>query len=368
MNLSDIIIHTKSILPLFTDLLSIKSPITTITKSNDVVTVTCPSHGLSVSDEVIVSNVKTDITISSITSSNGIATAICSSPHDLSYGYVKTISISSDEPAYNGDFLLLSVPSDTKFMFRVGSSAGDSTGVLHTFHNIGFNGVQSVTEVVDANTFKYELENDFLQSGSGDSMHIVKSLNIAGSSSIERAEEFYTVMTPNQYYMFICLETANASNSRFINGDSSNELFSSQDFYVKMVNTLSAYLFIPTKNDMTGSDAVDKALEFLPNLYKVLAGYNPPSLFSNSTSSLMMPLSHGIGVSNDAYMIYRYEFEITESVRGAQDIRNVANTDKFMYNLGDSYDQIRTVSFNKFSLSSLNNNDIVTKNDQFNID
>ena len=166
MKLENIIRHTMSVLPLFNDQFTTNTPIISITTSGNDVTVNATNHGLEVGNQVLIANVKTDVVIDNITASNGIAIASCAVDHDLTLGYTKYVEITSPEAAYSGSFAILDVPSRTTFSFKVEGDPADNTGVLHTFENIGFNGVQDVTEVIDADNYKYNLQNDRLTTGS----------------------------------------------------------------------------------------------------------------------------------------------------------------------------------------------------------
>jgi len=372
MNLIDITLHIKSILPLFTDILSVKKPITTISKTpdTDIVTVNCMNHQLQENDQVLISGVKSEIVITDLTSENGVVVATCERSHELWLGPVRTVKIQSAEQLYTGVFEVASIVSDTKFTFNISLNEGDddplpNTGTLLTYHTLGFNGVQKVKSALDDDNFTYENYNENLTTGAGDNMLAVPYVNIAMASSVERAEDFYSKRDLDDKYLFICHETSTASNSRFTQTDSSNEVFSSAAFHLKMINTFSCYLFTPSKNSHLGAKNVNLNLDFLPKLYKVLAGYKPKSSFSNSESSLIMPLSHGVTSFNTAYMIYRFEFELTETLRSDADKLYKGDVDEFLYNTGDSYSNINTVQFKKFTFTKMVEESISKSNSGF---
>ena len=128
MLLEDIINHTKSILPLFTDEFTSNVSISSITKAASVVTVnTSSNHGLSVGDKALVAGVKTNIsmttittdipTISSVTSSKTIATVTTATNHYLKIGDKVQMS-GADQTEYNLLGSVLAV-TDLTFSYRV---------------------------------------------------------------------------------------------------------------------------------------------------------------------------------------------------------------------------------------------------------
>tara|TARA_B100000497_G_C7687141_1_gene416694 strand:- start:397 stop:1503 length:1107 start_codon:yes stop_codon:yes gene_type:complete len=355
MNLSELVNHVQTILPLYTSTLSVSKPITVLSKSGNDVTASCIQHGLNVGQDVFLSGIKTDIAITDITTVNGISTATCATDHDLSYPYINKVKISSPESAYSGDKNITSVPSATTFTFNSTGDPAQSTGTLHTFHSIGFNGWHKVSYIVDANRFQVVLNNDRLVAGSGQDMKLVTSLTISACATIERAIKLYTDKQMTSPFLFIIPDGSDASASRNTQSDANSETTSTDQFYLKLVNNFSIYLIIPTVNDITGTQGIDQAFDLLPALYKTIAGYRPSTFFANSSNTLMVPLGHGVTSYNDAYVVYSYTFETTETILSTQTAGYSQDTDAFMYNSGDTYTNADTVAFRSFDSTFKNN-------------
>lgn len=367
MNLSELVTHVQSILPLYNSNLSVSKPITDLTKSGNDVTVSCIQHGLSVGDNLLLSGIKTDIQITDITTVNGVATATCATDHDLSYPYINKVNISSTESAYNGDKKITSVPSSTTFTFNVTGTPVQSIGTLHTFHSVGFNGWHKVSAVLDANKFQFVFNNDRLTAGSGSDMKLVTGLQISSVATLDRAIKLYTDKQINTPFLFIVPEGSDASADRNTQNDANSETTSTEQFYLKLINNFSFYLFIPTVNELTGSKAIDLAFNVLPSLYKTVAGYRPSTFFANTSNTLMVPLGHGVISYNDAYLVYSYSFETTETILSTQTANYVQDTSQFMYNSGDTYTNTETVAFRSFENVFQNNDCENVKDNNFDL-
>lgn len=367
MNLSELVAHVQSILPLYNNSLSVSKSITDLTKSGNDVTVSCIQHGLSVGDNVLLSGVKTVVQITDITTVNGVATATCATDHDLSYPYINKVNMSSTISEYNGDKRITSVPSSTTFTFNVTGSPAQGTGTLHTFHSIGFNGWHEITAVLDANKFQFTFNNDRLTAGSGSDMKLVTGLQISAVATLERAIKLYTDKKINTPFLFVVPEGSDASADRNTQNDANSETTSTEQFYLKLVNNFSFYLFVPTVNELTGSKAIDLAFNILPSLYKTVAGYRPSTFFQNTSNTLMVPLGHGAISYNDAYLVYSYSFETTETILSTQTANYSQDTSQFMYNSGDTYTNAETVAFRSFENTFENKGSKNVKENNFNL-
>jgi hypothetical protein len=275
--------------------------------------------------------------------------------------------MSSTISEYNGDKRITSVPSSTTFTFNVTGTPAQGTGTLHTFHSIGFNGWHEITAVLDANKFQFTFNNDRLTAGSGSDMKLVTGLQISAVATLERAIKLYTDKKINTPFLFIVPEGSDASADRNTQNDANSETTSTEQFYLKLVNNFSFYLFIPTVNELTGSKAIDLAFNILPSLYKTVAGYRPSTFFQNTSNTLMVPLGHGAISYNDAYLVYSYSFETTETILSTQTANYVQDTSQFMYNSGDTYTNTETVAFRSFENAFQNDNCENVKDNNFNL-
>ncbi len=364
MFLRDLIAQARSVLPLFDSTFTDNSPITSVTKSGDDVTVTSVAHGLSVSDQVLISGVKTEVTITDITTVDGIATVTTATDHDLTFGFTLTAQIISPEPLYDGVFTILSVPNHTTFNFAVTGTPAPSTGTLLTFHNIGFNGVQTVSAVVDTDNFEYILENDNLTNGAGPNMLLMKAPRISGAGTILRAINSYTKLQSPKIWGIFVFQGMTTSDDETIKNDSKNERTQFEDFKLRLINDFTFYVFIPTKDEMSGRSAIDTAQALAKPIYKTLAGYIVENGFTTNQQTIVMPSGHGIEEYEAPFLIYGFDFQVTEFLlnKGC-----VSDSNEFMDNTGDILPDMNTVSFRRFNSNFENEFQENIKDDEFDI-
>jgi len=442
MLLKDIIDHTQSVLPLFTDKFTTNISITSVSKSGNDVSVAATAHGLSVSDQVLISNVRTDIvltdirnfisittltlsgttatatsaghtleTMDIITTSgsdqgeyngrfsikkisddqfsyqiagapvtpatgaiigtlNNIAIAKSTVDHDITPGYITKVTITSAEAAFNGTFDLVNTPTpvQTTFRFKITATpAAPSTGTLHTFHNLGFNGVQTVTSIIDANNFEFQITDSRLTTGSGGGMLLMKKPRISGAADLDTLIESYTKIDANgnplnPLFGFFIFNGIDVSKDRNLDNDATIEIQTADDYKIRLINNFSFIVFVPTKNEISGREAVDLCQELSKPIYKTLVGFLPPNEFVSPQSVVVAPISQNILDYNRAYLVYEYAFQVTEFISSSA---NPGNVNEFLGNTGDVLASFDTRAFRKFNSQIVNEFDTIIKNDEY---
>jgi len=159
---SDVITQLHANLPIHTSLFSVLLDIDTVTFLSGTVTVTTnTSHNLNTNDTVQVSGALSANPISSLTSLDGVATAVTTLDHHLTADVIggpqDPVDISGASDAeYNGTPTRLTVPNRQTFTYEIDTGAPVSTtgGQLNEPVNFGYNGLQQIT-VVDSTSFTY---------------------------------------------------------------------------------------------------------------------------------------------------------------------------------------------------------------------
>jgi len=364
MLLKDIINHTKTVLPLFTDKFATNVDIISITKVGNIVTVNTIAHGLSVGNEINITGVKTLIPITNITTASGVATATCSVNHDLTPGFTLSVEIESTQAEYNGVFTLGGVNDRKIFRFNVVGSPPVGTGTLKTFHNIGFNGPHIVTEVVDADNFRFVLDDPNLTAGTGDNMLVQKNIRISGGALTQRFIDTYTKQEEGDLWGFFQLDDMVTSSDRTINNDSKNERKIGEDFKLTLIQDMHFYVFINVKEEVSARAGIDLAQELARPIYKTLAALIPDNVFTTEQETILMPASHGIESYEIPLLVYRYSFQFTTYMLagGCGD-----DQVEFMANTGDTLPNFKTRAFLDFKWDIRNEFDVAVKVDEFEV-
>lgn len=148
-------------LPLYTNKLTVNILITNITRIGNELTITTANpHLLNANQLIHLSNILTAIEISSISIDTGIATINTLNDNQLVLNtkYHPKISIYTADANWNKEFNVYTIPAYNQVLVETGNLTTPTDPAFIVFnYRTGFNGVQVVKEVVDANTFKIEI-------------------------------------------------------------------------------------------------------------------------------------------------------------------------------------------------------------------
>jgi hypothetical protein len=304
----DIVKQIQVRLPRVTDLFSDTISITSLTFSGGVVTaITSAPHGLSVNNVVTITGAKTPVNITSLTFLDGVATAITATNHDLTEGFQDGIGTDNPlveidgatEAEYNGSNPLLSVPSRTKFTYSVtGTPASPATGtpkLLETF-STGYNGSQVVSTTPDATTFTYNITETPEGPASG-TIVLHKSIRASMAVNYDRAVQCYTKQTPGDLWLFVVLGDATASKDRSVENDSTAHYGKGTERLNTLLASFSIFVFSPSSSEIAGAAARDLMEDIRPLMFKSVLGLKAPTGLSSETI-------YGITYQADAFIDY----------------------------------------------------------------
>ncbi len=323
MKAADIVAHMMEHLPRHTDKVTTTVGITNMTVAGTIVTATTDAaHGLSVANSVLISDTKLKTPITSLTYSGLVASAVTSADHDLTKatGQTETCEIiGADQTDYNGTFDLLSVANRKNFTYQLDSTpaATPATGTIFSIRDRidGFNGGFVVTEVPDTTSFKYDL--GFTPPGDAEftSGLAHTEFRILPVITQPTAENEYTKRaSQGDYFVFVQLGDANVSRSRNTTNDQRNSQSRYSDKRLSIIQPVSVYAFVPSKDDLGGASIRDDIEDFAIALYKTLEGWLPPTDLSSSSEQVLNLTGHrGLAYTGSLY-IHQFEFEGREDL------------------------------------------------------
>jgi len=348
---SDLISQFKMFLPLFTDFFTTNIPITSASILGTTVTIdTATPHGLETGEFVTLSGIKNSLSISSLTSSDLIATATTSVNNDLTKDFIPNIEISgATEPEYNGTKPLLDVLNRTTFTYQLNATTttpATGTPVLLETHNLSFNGSFAVTVT---STTQFEVTNNSPGLGTpvGTNMQAKTGIRVSGLNDIERGIDVYTKKKFEELWGFVVLNDAVINKDRDMNSDAEVERTPRNEYRMKFINNFSFYVFVPTAMEINGRQGRDLCEQLARPVFRSIAGYQPQSIFVSKQSTIVTPINHGFFLYNTAYYIHRYQFQYTEYMvnDAAACPTNPNGVDEFFPTGGDTRPIIDTVAF-----------------------
>lgn len=317
MRASDVVNHLSVYLPKFADDFTDQVDVLSLTRSGTTVTVTTDGdHGLSVGQQVNITGAKTPIVINSITRSGIEATLVTNSDHDITENAGFDVQIEgATEAEFNGTFILSSVPNRRTIKFVVpdsGPTTATGSPLLLNGSNPfqSYNGLKSVTVVPTSSTFEFEVTDSTLYTPASGDIVIKSNPRISSSVDFERILDAYTKQPQDKAWLFVVLGNAVTNKSRDIDTDATDNIQSGNYFNQKLIQSVSFYVFLPTSNQIAGSNARDRCEELLKPITNSILGYKFPSLVENTNNPLMLT-GHGMQGYSKAFYIHEYSFEAT---------------------------------------------------------
>lgn len=331
MKASDIVKQLVIEIPKHTSLFSSSVAISSLTFAGSTVTaITGAAHGLTTGDYVTIEGALFKNEITSLTSTDDIAYATTSVPHDLTEEWQDTATISgADQSEYNGDKTLLSANTRSTFTYEIsGSPASPATGTIYLEENRidTFNGRYEIT-VIDPTAFTYETNKD-LSTVAGGTPVVYTSARIAPVVDIQAAIDAYTEQNIDKYWAFVVIGEATISRDRAIDNDAAMLITRAESVKMLEIENMSIYVFIPTVDEIAGAHARDAIDDIYPAFLKCIGGYKPPTYLAQTRFSGITPESHAMFAYNKAFYIHEFRWQCVRNI-STGDLLPISNTRAF---------------------------------------
>lgn len=313
MKIKDLVAHARSIIPMKLTDFGTRKTITSATVASDIMTVTIPSHQMSVGEVIQIEGMefRHDVTITN----KAITTAEMASviKTDLTTPYNSTVTLESNEADYNGDFSLL-LGGKNSFQIKVALDAPDSTVETITLveKNLAqINNTFTVASVVDTNTITVSAcFPDTSAITLGEAVNLSK-VRISCSVAYERFLEAYTKQGEGEYYLAIIAGDSTISRSRDINTDFAQRLEEGTGIQIDTKEDFSVFAFIPTHKETDPVDAQDYCRhELKAAILSTFLGFIPDKEFSAKYDGIFYQ-SDGAFDYNKALYVHKYDFSCT---------------------------------------------------------
>jgi len=322
MKAQDVVNQLSGALPLFTSQFTTTLSVSSIVVSSNLATVTTiDPHKFETDYVVVIRDAITPNAITSLTRVGSIATAVTLNKHNITkqINGKQFVTISgAAESEYNGSQTLLKIIDGNTITFLVdGTPASPDTGspILEEFFLLsddvaGFthiNGVHKIT-VTSPTTFTYPTNAvpDVIAIGT---ILVESCPRISSSVDLERVIDSYTAQENKELWGFVILEDRTANKDRKINIDASNSRSGGSDSRQIVTSPFSFYVFVPTRDELSGRLARDDMEDLTSPLFRSLLGVRFETGLSGNNWSEVTFLSHGIQAYNTAFYVHRFSFE-----------------------------------------------------------
>jgi hypothetical protein len=314
--------QVKEYLPSLTDLFSDKltGTGTIIAGTPQILRITSNNHGLVSSATVVINNSLVDNSISSVSkvtfANVDYLRVVTLNGHDLTMSYDANLPYGTKvelrgftDVSFNGYFTLENVIDKNTFdILYTSMPILNGNEVLREIREIGLNGVYQISNV-STNSFDILLtDKPAFSILPIPQLTIITSFRISTSADYNKAQEIYTKQGNNNYWLFVIMEDSRASKDRTIQSDAYSANTMQNELRVRVINRFSLDIFIPTKNELAGADAMELCWNnMLIWMLKIMHGVNFESL--DNSKFLTSFLEHGQVTYNGAYYVHAYTFE-----------------------------------------------------------
>lgn len=321
---SDIVRHLKTYLPIFTDKFTETLTVSAAAISaGNILTVSSTAHGKTVGQSVVISsgtvrNPLVGSTLITGTLFDGVEFTT-GTDHDLIRPSQplddQTLTLAGFGNVWDGEFTILNVRNRRNF--TVALPSGETTappvdGSQYLIESLTF-GVQTIATVPDVNTFTVDLSvAATLPIGPVDNLSVISGFRIAAAADFRRAEAAYSKQNTGEPYLFVIMTDTDVSKDRHTLNDGVAGLTRQDEMLLRLLQSFSTSVFIPTTEDLSGADAQDLAYgSVFGALLQALFGYEPDG---SQIRYLNVPSGHGPGEYNSAYYVHVYDWQLPDVI------------------------------------------------------
>lgn len=321
---NDIVLHLATYLPRVTNIFSVMpTVISSDVISENTIYINAANHGLTVDTPLAVTSGLLNNPIIDVQLKNIGAELVFTTQDDHDYTvppcitqYVELggFTLSS---VYDGKHELIGVPNRRNFSISLPANQFvapvlNGNEVVKEDRNLGIKGYHTVTSVPDENSFLIQIDNvPPLPINYITELGLTQNVRIAAVSDIDRAREIYSRQNIDQgIWAFVIMGDVDVSKDRYTLNDATAGFTSQDNLLIRYLQNFSVVIFIPTVNDVSGSEAQNLAYgEIFDSLCKVLFGFgfnDPISKINYVTVSN----GHGPNPFNTSWYEHVYEWQL----------------------------------------------------------
>lgn len=315
MTLSEIVGQIRLHMPLYTSALSPILSVNFVSSTTDTATVTTNApHGLQTGAPIVVTDYKVGTTLDSWTQDGEIYTFTTGEDHDLTPGWHDTVEFRGfNNNEWNGTFPLVSVLDSRNFKISSPFFYPPPSGETIVLENRigGVNGYYAITVL---NHLEFSFEGDFISRpypfGHREGV-ISTAVRVVAAVDIDRVIEQYTRQSADDLWMIVLPEDVDVGRSIYAESDAIATITASDDFRLRLLDGFTLAIIKSTVNESAAVEAVDLCRhDLLPPILKTLCGARFSSGLTTGGDFRSSLSGHGVMRYTDAYMVYRYDFEV----------------------------------------------------------
>lgn len=313
---SEIVKHIKTYLPMFTDRFSqILSVSAASVGAGNILTITATAHGKSAGQYIVIT---AGVVRNALVSSSLIDPTVnfeTGYDHDLTRPSLPNddyyLTLGGFASVWDGQHEIIDVANRRNF--EVNLPTGETLapavdGSQYLLEPLP-KGVYQIDTVPDADTITVDLSSArSLPVGVVDDINVVGGFRISAAADYNRARNVYSAQATGDAYLFVIMTDTDVSKDRNNLNDSIAELSHNDINFLRLLQSFSTTVFLPTTEDTSGVDAQELAYdEIFAALLKTLFGY---SITGSMFKSISVPSGMGPGEYNSAFYVHVYDWQL----------------------------------------------------------
>lgn len=319
---TQIVQHLKTYLPLFTSAFTETLAITgAVVGAGNILTITSLAHGKSAGQCVVLSGglTRNELTAATLEADDTV-TFTTLYEHDLIVPSLplddESIILGGFGSVWDGEHIINDVSN--RLNFNVALPAGETLapvldGNQYLVYSLPL-GAYPIATVPTVDTFTIDLSSSPEQPlGAVDSAEIIAGFRIAAAANFARAQAAYSEQGTDEPYLFVIMTDTDVNKDRHTLNDGVAGLTAQDERLLRLLQSFSTSVFIPTTGDLAGSAAQDLA-------YGTINTALLSTLFCSAieTDSLVpyvtVPVGHGPGEYNSAYYVHVYDWQLPQVI------------------------------------------------------
>lgn len=313
---SDIVSHLKAYLPRFTDLFTEQLTVdSAVVGVGNILTVNATAHGKSLGQYVLIKAGSVKNALITSTLINPTVQFTTEYEHDLTKPSLTnddwTLTLGGFGNIWDGEQGIVEVPN--RYNFEINLPLGEVAapavdGSQYLLESLPL-GVYQIDTVPDLDSFTIDLsEARDLPVGDAVGLELVTGYRIAAAADVNRARDIYSEQSSGKAYLFLIMTDTDVSKDRNVSNDAIAELNRNDLMQVRLLQSFSTTVFLPTTDDVSGSGAQDLAYdEVFTALLKALFGY---MIDGGMYKTACVPAGMGPGEYNSAFYTHVFDWQV----------------------------------------------------------
>lgn len=328
-----IVRHLKTYLPRFTSLFTESLTVSAAAISaGNILTITATGHGKSPGQYIVISAGTVRNNLVSSFYIDPVVEFTTEYPHDLTEPSLPNddyyLTMGGFGNVWDGQHEIIGVPN--RYTFQIDKPSGIFTpGGLYfpvpfpiVFDDYAqpFDSGQYLSEAIPTGAYQIATTPDLdtitidlsstrsLPIGTVDDIEVISGYRISAAADINRARNVYSKQDQNKAYLFVIMTDTDVSKDRNIYNDAIAELTRKDLLFLRLLQSFSTTVFIPTSEEISGATAQGQAYdEIFKALLYSLYGY---SIDGSMYRSIAVPAGMGPGEYNSAFYTHVYDWQL----------------------------------------------------------